>query len=74
MKAVADPDIQISGGRGAGHPDHEIRGSWSPKPTPYSTMKSTDVLSWQPMKKTPVQHFRITISDMTDLEAFTDCK
>ena len=28
----------------------------------------------QPMKKTPAQHFRITISDMTDLEAFTDCK
>ena len=40
----------------------------------YSTMKSTAARSWYPMQKTPVQHFRITISDMTDLEAFIDCK
>ena len=40
----------------------------------YSTMKSTAGRSWKPMKKTPDQHFRITISDMTDLEAFTNCK
>ena len=42
--------------------------------TAYPTMKSIAARSWEPMKKTPVQHFRITISDMTDLEAFTDCK
>ena len=40
----------------------------------YSTMKSTAARSWKPMTKTPDQHFRITISDMTDLEAFTNCK
>ena len=40
----------------------------------YSTMKSTAACSWQPMKKTPVQLFRITISDMTDLGAFAECK
>ena len=40
----------------------------------YSTMKSTAARSWYPMKKTLVQHFRITISGMADLEAFTDCK
>ena len=40
----------------------------------YSTMKSTAARSWKPMKKTPDQHFRITISDLTGLEAFTNCK
>ena len=43
--------------------------------TAYPTMKSIAARSWERMKKkTPVQHFRITISDMTDLKAFTDCK
>ena len=40
----------------------------------YFTMKNTAARSWKPMKKTPVQRFRIPISDMTDLEALTDCK